>query len=566
MTATETTIPALLAAAAGRHGKAIAIEDGARRLSFLDLEASARAAAAAYICMGVAAGDRVAIWAPNSTEWIVAALGVHCAGGVLVPVNTRLKGREAGDILRRSGARVLVCTDEFLGARPLDLLRTESLPDLALRIVLPGTHPIATNVRTLSPDPQLRDARLATNSTPTPWADFIASGSDCPAHLLAQRSNGVTADALADIMYTSGTTGQPKGVMSSHGQNLRAFTAWTQIIGLRAQDRYLIVNPFFHAFGYKAGWLACLISGATILPMAIFDAAEVMRRIPRDRISVLPGPPTLFQSLLAHPDCGQVDVSTLRIAVTGAANVPVTLIERMHGELGFHTVITGYGLTESTGVVTMCRPGDAAERIARTCGKALPGVEVRCVDAQGVALAADAEGEVLVRGFNVMQGYFGDPQATAAAIDADGWLHTGDIGVLDEDGYLRITDRKKDMFIVGGFNCYPAEIENIIASHPAVAQVAVVGVPDERLGEVAHAFVIVRGGCELTEAALIAWCRENMANYKVPRSVLFTAQLPTTASGKVQRFALKTAANQQPLTQCIQTTPTGTHLSKPHAS
>ena len=522
MTASPETIPAVLRAAAARHGEAVAVESDGRRMSFVELEARAQAAALSFISKGIAMGDRVAIWAPNSVEWIVAALGAHCAGAVLVPVNTRLKGREAGDVLRRAGARALVCPDEFLGVRPLDLLRDESLPELTLRVVLPGAHPAAGSVESIG------------------WDEFMSSASTCPRQALTQRLSRVTADSLADIMYTSGTTGQPKGVMSSHGQNVRAFTAWSQIVGLCANDRYLIVNPFFHAFGYKSGWLACLLSGATILPMAVFDPAEVMRRIPRDRISVLPGAPALFQSLLAHPESGRTDMSTLRIAVTGAANVPVSLIERMHSELGFRTVITGYGLTESTGIVTMCRRGDSAQKIARSCGKAIPDVEVRCADQQGTSVPAGTEGEVLVRGFNVMRGYFGDPRSTAEAIDADGWLHTGDVGVLDADGYLRITDRKKDMFIVGGFNCYPAEIENIIASHPAVGQVAVVGAPDERLGEVAKAFVVLRQHRELTQAALIAWCRENMANYKVPRSVVFVNELPTTASGKVQRFALRT--------------------------
>lgn len=518
-----TTLPQVLEQAADRFGDAVAIEDGTWRLSFTQLEQQVRLAARAYIYMGLRAGDRVAIWAPNCAEWIVTALGAHMAGAVLVPLNTRLKGREAGDILRRSGARALVCPAEFLGVRPLALLRDEELPDLRLRVVL------STSSCTAQPD-----------EGATSWREFLANGSGCSASTLNERSGAVTADALADIMYTSGTTGLPKGVMSTHGQNVRAFSAWSGIVGLNASDRYLIVNPFFHTFGYKAGWLACLLTGATILTMAVFDPGEVMRRIPRDRVTVLPGPPALFQALLAHPDCGKADVSSLRVAVTGAANVPVKLIERMHDELGFATVITGYGLTESTGLVTMCRPGDDPERIARTCGKAIPEIELRCADEHGVTVPPGAEGEVLVRGYNVMCGYFNDPRATAQAVDADGWLHTGDVGVLDAEGYLRITDRKKDMFIVGGFNCYPAEIENIIASHPAVAQVAVVGVPDERLGEVARAFVIRRTGCDLDEAALIAWCRENMANYKVPRTVAFVTELPTTASGKVQRFALRT--------------------------
>jgi acyl-CoA synthetase (AMP-forming)/AMP-acid ligase II len=299
------------------------------------------------------------------------------------------------------------------------------------------------------------------------------------------------------------------------------------------------VNPFFHAFGYKSGWLVCLLQGATALPMAVFDAGEVMRRIVADRITVLPGPPTIFQSLLAHPDRSQYDLSSLRVAVTGAASVPPVLIQRMRDELGFSTVLTGYGLTESTGLVSMCRIGDSVERVATTCGVPIPGVEVRLVAADGNDAPPDAPGELWVRGFNVMQGYLDDAEATAEAIDADGWLHTGDIAVRDAAGYLRITDRMKDMYICGGFNCYPAEIERLMSTHPAVAQVAVLGIPDERLGEVGRAVAVLRPGTQCTAAELIAWCRTEMANYKVPREVLFVDSLPVNAAGKVTKFQLK---------------------------
>ena len=371
------------------------------------------------------------------------------------------------------------------------------------------------------------------------WRDFLDRGRGIPHDEPLRLRATLRGQDLADIMFTSGTTGRPKGVMSAHEQNVRAFTAWSEFVGLRRGDRYLIVNPFFHAFGYKAGWLACLITGARISPLAVFDAGAALSRIERERITVLPGPPTLFQTLLAHEALGRHDISSLRLAVTGAATVPPSLIEKMLGVLGFETVVTGYGLTESMGIVTMCRPGDSVERIALTCGVPIPGVEVRCVDEQGRTVARGEPGEVLVRGYNVMRGYLDDPVATAETIDPDGWLHTGDVGVLDVDGYLRITDRRKDMYIVGGFNCYPAEIEKIIAAHPGVAQVAVIGIPDPRLGEVGQAFVIRRAGTKLDEAALLAWCRDNMANYKVPRRIEFVDALPTNAAGKVQKFALR---------------------------
>ncbi|HKA92720.1 MAG TPA: AMP-binding protein, partial [Acidimicrobiia bacterium] len=303
--------------------------------------------------------------------------------------------------------------------------------------------------------------------------------------------------------------------------------------------RYLIVNPFFHAFGYKAGWLASLMMGATVLPQAVLDPAQVFERIPRDHVTVLPGPPTLYQTILNHPGRGDHDLSSLRLAVTGAAAIPVELVVRMRDELTFETIITGYGLTEACGIATMCRYDDDPETIANTSGRAIPGVDVRVVDDDGREVARGEPGEVVVRGYNVMRGYLDEPDETVATIDADGWLQTGDVGVMDERGYLRITDRTKDMFIVGGFNAYPAEIENLFLRNDKVAQVAVVGVPDERMGEVGMAFVVLRPGAEATADELIAWSRGEMANYKAPRYVELVDELPLNAMGKVLKYDLR---------------------------
>jgi acyl-CoA synthetase (AMP-forming)/AMP-acid ligase II len=310
-------------------------------------------------------------------------------------------------------------------------------------------------------------------------------------------------------------------------------------LALGPEDRYLVVNPFFHTFGYKFGWLAGLLAGARVVPHAVFDATAVMARVAHERISVLPGPPTLFVSILNDPRRGKADLSSLRATITGAAAVAPALIERIRAELGFRIVLTGYGLTESCGVVSLCGPDDDTETVALSCGKPLPGTEVRCVDGAGRPLPPGEAGEIVVRGYNVMQGYLDDAEATAEAVDAEGWLHTGDIGVFDARGYLRITDRLKDMYIAGGFNCYPAEVERIIAGHPAVAQTAVIGVPDERLGEVGKAFVVPRPQALIDPPSLIAWCREHMANYKVPRFVEVVSSLPMNAAGKVLKFELR---------------------------
>jgi HIP---CoA ligase len=516
------TIPRVLARAVALFGDTPAIVEDARRLSFRELGDAAARATAAFLAAGVAPGERIAIWAPNRSEWVIAALGALGAGAVLVPLNTRLKGKEAAFILRRSGARLLVTVDEFLGTRYPQLLAGEDLPQLQ-RVVLFSDE--------LLPDEGGR--RLQS------WSQFLADGQSVTPAAIRAAHERVLPEDVADILFTSGTTGQPKGVLSTHRQNVQVFRTWSEFVGLAAADRYLAVNPFFHSFGYKAGWLAALLQGATLYPLAVFDAGRALDCIERERISVLPGPPTLYQSLLAHESLPRRDLSSLRLAVTGAASVPPVLITRMRGELRFKSVLTAYGLTESTGVVTIC-PHDADdETVASRCGIAIPGVEVRCADAAGRTVAVGQPGEVLVRGYNVMRGYFDDRRATEEAIDAQGWLHTGDVGVLDERGYLRITDRMKDVFIVGGFNCYPAEIERLLTEHPAVGQVAVIGVPDERLGEVCKAFVVARPGVQLTSAALIAWARDNMANYKVPRYVELVAQLPVNAAGKVQKFALR---------------------------
>ena len=375
----------------------------------------------------------------------------------------------------------------------------------------------------------------------TPWPDFLARGESISEDRARAAVDAVSPDDLSDMIFTSGTTGRPKGVMTCHGQNIRAFDSWSEVVGLCEGDRFLIVNPFSLSFGYKAGWLACLLRGATIIPHAVFDVPKVLERIVHERISVLPGPPAIYQSILAHPEREKYR-SRLRLAVTGGAVVPVDLVRRMRSELGIETIITGYGLTETCGIVSMCRFDDDAETIATTCGRPIPDIEVRCVDKQGQEVARGTQGEIVVRGYNVMRGYFEDSEETARTIDGDGFLHTGDIGVMDERGYIRITDRIKDMYINGGFNCYPAEIESLMYGSGLFAQVAVIGVPDERLGEVGMAFVVPAPSASVSPESVVAWCRENMANYKVPRFVEVVSELPTNASGKVTKFVLRERA------------------------
>lgn len=514
------SIPQLAQAAAARFGSTPAIVEGDNAVTYAELGQRADQAAAAMMAAGVQAGDRVAVWASNRSDWIIAALGLQGAGAALVPVNTRFKPAETAYVLARSRARLLVAEAGFAGIDPAGLFDQPGadLSRLEQVVVLPPADPSAVMSSAVS------------------WDDFLIGGQSVSPAAVEARRQAVGSDEISDVLFTSGTTGAPKGVMMTHGRTVRQFSDWCDFADLRQGDRYLIINPFFHMFGYKAGWLACLMRGATVYPVPVFDVDRVLELVEAEQIAVLPGPPTVYQSILDHPSRLSRNLSSLRVAITGAADIPVELIRRMHEELPFERICTGYGLTEA-GTCTGTRPGDDPETIATTVGRAMPDLEVRVADGDREAARGET-GEVLVRGFSVMAGYFEDPEATTAAIDADGWLHTGDLGTMDDQGYLRIAGRLKDMFIVGGFNAYPAEIENTLMGHPGVAQAAVVGVPDERLGEVGRAFLVPRSGMDLDPDEVIAWCRERMANYKVPRSVVLRDSLPLNATGKVVKDEL----------------------------
>ena len=509
------TIPAAVTRAAQEFGDTIAVaEPDGPRLTYVDLLARVRAVARALIAEGLPAGARVAIWSPNTFHWVLAALGASYAGAAVVPVNTRFTGPEALDVLDRAGADCLFAAGPFLGRDRLAELtaaaRAEDrpLPRVIVRIpVQPG--PAGT--------PGTLD-----------WADLDERAATVPERSADERAAAVDPDQVSDLLFTSGTTGRSKGTMSAHRQGLAVAAAWAEIGGLGTADRYLVINPFFNSFGFKAGILACLHTGATLVPQIVFDTDRTLELIDRERITVLPGPPTVYQAILDHPQRAKWDTSTLRLAVTGATIVPTVLIERMLAELSFQTVLTAYGLTEAV-VATMCRPGDDPATVAQTSGRPAAGFEVRISPA----------GEILLRGPNVMLGYLDDPAATAEAVDADGWLHTGDIGRLDERGYLSITDRLKDMYICGGFNVYPAEVEQALARLEGVAEAVVIGVPDPRLGEVGKAYLVTRPGFQLTAAEVVAFCRTRLANFKVPRHVEFRTDLPRNPSGKALKHVLR---------------------------
>ena len=506
------TTPAVLDRMALDYADHEAVITPDRSFTFAELRDEVRRTAAAMAGLGVHPGDRVAIWSPNTWHWVVACLATHYAGAVTVPLNTRYTGTEATDILERTKAPLLIAMGRFLGADRLADLDRTALPALRHIVRVPVDEPDGT------------------------WDEFLA-GPQLPMHEIDARAQAVQPDDISDILFTSGTTGRSKGVLCAHRQSLSASASWAACGQITSADRYLCINPFFHNFGYKAGILACLQTGATLIPQLTFDPEQAMRIVQDQKITVLPGPPTIYQTLLDHPSRKDFDLSSLRFAVTGAAVVPVVLIERMQGELDFEIVLTAYGLTESSGFGTMCRIDDDPVTVATTCGRPMADFELR-IDAPDESGA----GEVRLRGPNVMIGYLDDPAATAATVDADGWLHTGDIGTVDDAGNLRITDRLKDMYICGGFNVYPAEIEQALARLDGVADAAVIGVPDERLGEVGRAFIVRRAGAELDEDAVIAYTRKHLANFKTPRSVVFLDALPRNAGGKIVKPTLREMA------------------------
>lgn len=514
------SIPNMVRVSSRRFGDRVALIDEAIRWSFHDLERAMLDSVKAMIALGVKPGDRVALCGPNSALWIQAALGIQGAGGVLVPVNTRFKGKEIGHLLTTSDAAAFITAGEFLGNDYIAQVRA-AVPD----------------ARAVGKIVTLNDEEV---DGTVAFSDLILRGRELVSDAEAHASiDAVRSDQLSDVMFTSGTTGAPKGVRITHAQSLHAYGDMGEIMGLEEGDCILVIPPFFHAFGYKAGWMVGFAFGCTVVPQRTFDATQILDRIQAFRVSCMFGPPTIFQDLMAHPDLDSYDYSSLRVTVISAAMVPVQLIHDLREILRFDVVLSGFGLTEATAIVSICRPGDSPERVASTAGRPFPDVEVKVVDDDGNDLEAGQEGEILVRGYNVMSGYWEDPKGSEAALTPDGWLRTGDIGVVDQDGYVAITDRKKDMFIVGGFNAYPAEIENILNSFEKILHVAVIGVPDERMGEVGAAFVIPRPGVTLTEEEVTAYARANLANFKVPRYVYIVESLPRNASMKVLKPELR---------------------------
>ncbi|MFC4115874.1 AMP-binding protein [Nonomuraea zeae] len=501
------TLPRMLRDQAEHHPGAVVVAEGGTRVTLSGLRDAAAEIARGLVALGVAPGDRVAMWGVNSAHWVLHAFGIWDAGAVIVPLSSRFKGIEAAQLIEKTGAQVLIA-----GAGP-------------------SGSPLAG---LLPPVPCLRHTVL-------PETSLAALGAEVPAREAEDRALAVRPEDLCEIMSTSGTTGVPKGVMLDHAQVLRGYWDWSEIVALDERDRYPVIAPFSHGFGLNAGLIACVLRQATMLPIPVFTPDALMELISSERITVLAGPPTLFHRLLDELERGSWDVSSLRVAICGAAAVPATLITRLVERVGLERMINAYGLMEGT-VVSMTRAGDPIGVIANTTGRTVPGIEVKVVDDDGKEVAAGERGEILQRGYGVMRGYWDEPGRTAEAVDADGWLHTGDVGVLDESGNLAIVDRKKELFIVNGFNVSPAEVESLLLREGSLAQAAVIGVPDPGTGETGLAYVVPRPGVRVDPASLTAWAKDNMSNYKVPTRIVVVDSLPANVNGKIDKRALRERA------------------------
>ncbi len=496
--------------------------------SYGELSQAVTRLAAGLIKLGIEPGDKVAIWMPNLPEWITAYFAIAKAGGVVVPMNTRYKTHEVRYILSNSESKAVFFTPGFLGIDFAGMLHgvQEELPELG-ELIAVGDNP--------------EGARS--------FQEVLQLGEDEEAQAeLARRQAQIDPNDCVFILYTSGTTGSPKGAMLSHYNMAENARQITEILRTHPQDKFLLVVPFFHCFGCVMGILGAVTWGAGIVPMPVPRPEETLRLVQDEGVSILYGVPTMFvQWLEAHRaakrEGGAYDLSSLRAGIMAGAPCPVEVMRGAIDELGCNACIC-YGLTEASPVITMTRFDDSVERRVETVGRPLPGVEVRIVDDQRKPVPAGEPGELACRGYNVMLGYWKNPQATEDMIDEERWLYSGDLATIDEDGYVRIVGRKKDMIITGGFNVYPAEIEDVLFTHPSVQNVTVIGVPDDVMGEVSMAFVIPRKGHDLKPQQVADFCAERVAGFKVPRYVAVTSEFPMTPSGKVQKFKLKEEAER----------------------
>ena len=542
------TIGDLLDRQADRFGSrdALVHVDWGLRYTWHEFREECDRIARGLMALGINKGDHVALWATNYPEWVIAQFATARIGAVLVTVNPAYRTHELEYLLRQSDAAALMLIGNFRTSDYVGMLE-EVVPELA------GSTPGQLHCEKL---PNLRNAIYIQphDGSPTDappgliaWSNLRDLAEEITPDALERRRADCHPDDVICIMYTSGTTGNPKGVMLTH-HNLVANATYTgQGLGFTEQDRLCIPVPFYHCFGSVLGTLACATAAAAmIIPSEYFEPEKALVAVEKERCTAIHGVPTMFIAELEHSEFDRFDLGSLRTGMMAGSPCPIEIMRQVIDRMGCREMTVGYGLTEAAPVITLTRSDDDIERRVSTVGTPFPYVEVKIVDPDtGEEVPVGDQGELCSRSFMNMKGYYKMPEATEAAIDPDGWLHTGDLATVDADGYYKITGRSKDMIIRGGENVYPREIEEFLYTNPKVADVQVIGVPDQRFGEEIMAWVLLRAGQEATEDEIRDFCRGRIAHYKVPRYVKFVSEFPMTVTGKIQKYIMRETSIQE---------------------
>ncbi|WP_136526696.1 AMP-binding protein [Geomonas ferrireducens] len=532
------TVGALLDDIAGKFpdNEALIYVERGLRYTWREFNERCRQVAKGLLRLGVKKGDHLAIWAYNVPEWVTLQFATAKIGAVLVTVNTSYKSAELEYLLRQSDSRVLFMVQGFKDTNYVETL-SSVVPELATS--KPGELSNATL-------PCLQHVVFIGDGAPDGMINFekiVELGRDVSDAELAAVEATLHVNEVINMQYTSGTTGFPKGVMLTHHNVINNGFNIGECMRFTENDRLCIPVPFFHCFGCVLGVMACVTHGTTMVPVEIFDPLKVLQAIEKERCTAVHGVPTMFIAELEHPRFQEFDLTSLRTGIMAGSNCPIEVMRRVIRDMHASEITIAYGQTESSPVITQTRTDDPIELKVSTVGRVLPNVELKIVDIETSAeLPPGKQGELCTRGYLVMKGYYKMPEETAKAIDTDGWLHTGDLAVMDENGYCKITGRIKNMIIRGGENIYPREVEEFLYTHPKISDIQVYGVPDRKYGEQVMAAVVLKQGCEMTEEEVKEFCRGRIANYKIPKYVRFVDSYPMTASGKIQKFKLREMA------------------------
>ncbi|WP_445659457.1 AMP-binding protein [Aeribacillus sp. FSL K6-1121] len=536
----EVTVGKLLEEKANAYPEheAVVYADRGLRMTYRQFDEYCRLVARSLMKLGIQSGEHIAIWATNTPEWLACQFATGKMGAVLVTVNTNYRTAELEYLLKQSDSTTLLLIEQYRETSYIDTIY-EIAPELYE--CQPGQLK-AKRLPRLKNVIVLGDKRYPGTYT---WNDLLAMAQDTAEDELDQRMNSLDPHDVINMQYTSGTTGFPKGVMLSHYNIINNAYNIAQCMKLTKDDRLCIPVPFFHCFGCVLGVLACVSVGATIVPIQEFNATQVLQTVQDEKCTALHGVPTMFIAELNDPDFEKYDLSSLRTGIMAGSNCPIEVMKAVIEKMGAKEITIAYGQTESSPVITQTRTDDPIHLRVETVGRALPNVEVKIVEpGTNKEVPYGVQGELCTRGYHVMKGYYNNPEATKEAIDEEGWLRTGDLAIMDENGYCRITGRLKDMIIRGGENIYPREIEEFLYQHPKILDVQVVGVPDEKYGEEVMAWIILKPGQTATAEEVQEFCRGKISRHKIPRYIEFTDSYPMTASGKIQKFKLREQAKQ----------------------